>query len=379
MKMIYKDTTNVNMAGHPVCQDCVDVAVSPAGDRAFLGCQASNNLCLADYLTNYNNNEVRAATAYAGGAGPGIREVVWTPYNNKVLAAIWFNTMAGSKLMILDSDSVSVGFGGTISTNYYSFISGTSANQIYGPEGIGVWPHFDRDGDKISDLIEATNYDTEFTAGRVLAFHLDPTFKEGSNLIAAIGQPGGAPDNGYLRNGIKLPEEGIGYRHFYGTDPLNFDNWGTLRLVKTIEAVAKDWNLKHPEGPRISIGDMSKRQGGDWHPDHDSHQNGRDVDIRYILSNHAEGPTDFCRGYPNCDEANPANYDHDLTSQLINLFVKQGVSLVLVDPDAGIPQGGVIQWDGQDGNSHCGTPDAQKQKCINKDRGHSNHFHIRIP
>ncbi|OGP56020.1 MAG: hypothetical protein A2V67_13835 [Deltaproteobacteria bacterium RBG_13_61_14] len=344
---------------HPDCQNCSDVAVSPQGDRAFLGCYYTNNLCMAENLTNYSNNEVRAATAAVTGTGAGIREVAWTPYRNKVLAAVWFNTMAGSKLMVLDSDSVSVADGGTIKTNYYSTIAGNSVNQIFGPEGIGVWPHFDRDGDKISDLVEAVNYQGIFRENETIDY-LDPTVADTVSSFPNPGMPIG------MIGGFRLPDEGIGYRHFYGIqlDYNKGDNWGTLRLLQIIEAVGREWNLQHPEGPRFSIGDMSWRKGGSmcWGPGggppcHTYHRTGQDADLRYMRDDGSEANYTFTNIPP---DPPVAGYSQPLTQELVDLFCKFGATGIYAD------------LQGRDGlTAPPGCP-------MIPTAGHDNHFHIRI-
>src|SRR4030042_289099 len=80
-----------------------------------------------------------------------------------------------------------------------------------GPEGIGVWPHFDRDygdtviRDNISDLIEAVNY-RGVLRQNLTTDYLNPLV--GDTVDSRAG-------NNTLIGGFKLPSEGIGYRHFY--------------------------------------------------------------------------------------------------------------------------------------------------------------------
>jgi len=205
-------------------------------------------------------------------------------------------------------------------------------------------PHFDRDGDKISDLIEARNVGTNTVNFRPTIPDTDPS--------QAVGDPDGVPNPGSLVNGILLPEEGIGYRHFYGADPFpNSDNWGTLQFIKIIEQVGREWNLKHPEGPRISINDLSKRQGGYF--GHTSHRNGQDADLRYIRSDGSEGPFSF--------DVDPiADYNQTLSRELVLLFCKAGIILIYVD-----------------GRANVDHPDPAGCQ-IEAIGGHSDHFHIGI-
>jgi len=151
------------------------------------------------------------------------------------------------------------------------------------------------------DLVESRNEGTNTVNFRPTVSDNDPS--------TANGQP----NNGTLTGGIFLPEEGMGYYHFYGADARFTDNWGTLKLIKIIEEVAREWNQSHPDGPRIGVGDMSLRAGGLW-IDHASHQNGLDVDLRYLRSDGAESGYTF----PN------TGYSQTLTQELIDLFCATG-------------------------------------------------------
>jgi hypothetical protein len=224
-----------------------------------------------------------------------------------------------------------------------------------GPEGIGVWPHFDRDGDKISDLMEAVNVAyRDWNA-------FDPTVANLNVISFSQIQVG---DTGSLVGGVVLPEEGIGYRHFYGLDPYpNSDNWGTLRMLQIIEAVGREWNLINKEGPRISIGDISFQNGGQmcWGPGggppcHDWHQMGRDADLRYMRDDGSEANYTF---------PDP-HYSQSLTDELVKLFCKYGVTEVLADLDPNYPE--------ENRSGLVSSPGCT----ITPTTGHANHFHIKI-
>jgi len=119
------------------------------------------------------------------------------------------------------------------------------------------------------------------------------------NPSIARGTPEGS--DGALEGGIDLatPDNGngyyeSGYYEYQSGDVVNTDHWGTLALVNTIEKVGRSWwgsyDGREPEcwfdidSPRFGVGDMSLQAGGSWKPDHDTHRNGRDVDVRYIRS-----------------------------------------------------------------------------------------------
>lgn len=90
------------------------------------------------------------------------------------------------------------------------------------------------------------------------------------------------------------------------------------------------------------------QQGGPF-PPHSSHQNGLDVDVRYVRSNGSEGPVDF-------DGSIASLYDNADTQTLIDKFCNTGAIAIFVDDRANII--------GQ---------------CTVTAPGHSSHFHVRYP
>jgi hypothetical protein len=341
-----------NLAGqHPPCFGGVDVAISPLGDRAWFGFNYSNNVGLLEVAdgtaTILAATQATVGCTYSSKAGcvaPWIREVAYTPYRNKLIAAIWGATAADSYLKVLSADttSIPVGTTGTISASLYVTADHSS---LQGPEGIGVWPHFDRDGDKISDLIEAVNYEGILRANGTTDY-LNPV---SSDTVDS------RPNGNTLVGGLRLPDEGMGYRHFYNVQAdINADNWGTLRLLQVIEAVGREWNYYHPGGPRISVADISMRRGGTFTP-HKSHKNGRDADILYVRSDGKEAKFDF-------DIDQVSDYSKPLTQELVNLFCEMGVNLIYAD---------------KAGRSQLTAPAGCTIDLTEDD--HQHHFHIRIP
>lgn len=51
-------------------------------------------------------------------------------------------------------------------------------------------------------------------------------------------------------------------------------------MISLIATVGAQWYQNHPT-PRIGVGDISLQNGGQFLP-HSEHQNGLDVDIRYV-------------------------------------------------------------------------------------------------
>jgi penicillin-insensitive murein DD-endopeptidase len=71
---------------------------------------------------------------------------------------------------------------------------------------------------------------------------------------------------------IRQPEEDKARGHF----------WGTAELAGLVRASATSVAHAQPGGGRLSVGELSRRGGGNI-PGHRSHQNGRDVDLGFYL------------------------------------------------------------------------------------------------
>ena len=196
---------------------------------------------------------------------------------------------------------------------------------------------FDSDGDGISDPVERNNSTNNYADLQTGRCDPDPT------------RPVGNPSGGQLQGGLNLPDRGSGYRHYLGTDRVDTDDWGTLDLLGCLEAVGRDL-----EGRNISlgIGDLSLRAGGSF-PPHASHQNGRDVDLRYVRSDRRQVPLDL--------RFEPDSYDLEATKAVFEAFFRRcEVDVMFVDIDR-------IGF----------TIDGQEQRLVHVN-GHSNHFHVRL-
>jgi len=155
----------------------------------------------------------------------------------------------------------------------------------------------------------------------------------------------GTHHNGTLEGDTSLVV-GPGFYHFLGTDAAGTDDRSCVESTHDdIQTVGQFW-----VGTRMGVGDLSAVGGGNF-PPHASHQNGLDVDVRYVRSDGVEGPFNF-----NADPA--ARYDQAETQELIDLFIAQGATAIFVDARANIVDAtGVVQTD----------------------NGHFNHFHVRFP
>ena len=129
----------------------------------------------------------------------------------------------------------------------------------------------------------------------------------------------GTVSNGTLYNGLRYGDAGTGYYDKNQNDICwrDMGKYGTLELVNYLEKVARAWNQLHPypPGPRIGLGDASLQYGGDYwdcHGNHhDQHQNGLEVDLRYVRNDNIESPVTI----------SSTAYDRPRTQQLVNLFL----------------------------------------------------------
>jgi penicillin-insensitive murein endopeptidase len=202
----------------------------------------------------------------------------------------------------------------------------------------------------IMDLTNVNVTACNFTPGTYPAQHI--------NVYSASGfHRGAACSGGSIVNGTQLGEsDGTGRFHYHGDDLVGFvDTAGVNEwLIETIKDVGNRWYQIHPSGPRMATGDTSKAGGGSWSPNHQCHQNGLEVDVRY-LKNSGEGPLDLI--------TDPSTYSKALTIQLLQEYVGTGrVRRIYVDPAADITATDVPGVEIDNGPN----------------RTHRNHFHVEL-
>ena len=220
-----------------------------------------------------------------------------------------------------------------------------SPTEKIAPEGsqdvdCGAVAAWDTDGDGLSDSIERNNADEGYHPFDPAACDEDPT------------RPQGSWHGGTIDGAVNLTDRGAGYRHYRNSDPVDGDDWGTLELIRCIEAVGRGWQ---PSGRRLNVGDLSLRPGGPFIP-HRSHQNGLDVDLRYARKDGRDHPLDL--------RYHPEDHDIDATRELLRLFLERcEVLFILVDSER-------IGFAAEDlGPGH---------QALRHAPGHSNHFHVRL-
>jgi murein endopeptidase len=166
----------------------------------------------------------------------------------------------------------------------------------------------------------------------------------------------GEPWSGRLVRGVKLPPQG---RLFFTWDPVRnvspnraYRRFATSRLIRITLGVLRSHAAEHPDAPRVGIGDLSRRKGGDFGKrfgglGHSSHQNGLDVDVYYPRRDGRER-----------EPRKPAQIDRRLAQDLVDRFVEAGAQFVFVGP-----------------NTKLTGPPRVVQPLAN----HDNHMHVRIP
>ncbi|MBC8067952.1 MAG: penicillin-insensitive murein endopeptidase [Deltaproteobacteria bacterium] len=100
--------------------------------------------------------------------------------------------------------------------------------------------------------------------------------------------------------------------------------WGTTTTIDRIRGAVDQYRRRHPHGPLVHIGDISKQGGGPLHP-HLSHRVGRDVDVGYVLRGEDADRTRF-------SGVTHDNLDVARTWSLVRAFVDTGgVEVIFLD------------------------------------------------
>lgn len=132
-----------------------------------------------------------------------------------------------------------------------------------------------------------------------------------------------------------LPQNGaVGYYSYAAAS----SQWGTEKTIESLKSVASQFAVKKP-GVNIGIGDISFRLGGKMSP-HDSHQKGKNVDIRPLRTDGSEEPVSI-----DDDE-----YSHDDTKILVELLLADANVKSILFNDKKIPK--VTYYQGHHNHLH---------------------------
>lgn len=147
--------------------------------------------------------------------------------------------------------------------------------------------------------------------------------------------------------------------------------WGTTLTSARLGEVFGAYAGAFPDAPPVAVHDISLPRGG-WLPPHASHQNGRDVDIRYPLRG----------GYSGAGRPDPAMLDLERTWFLIKRFIDTGdVVYVFMDRRH---QRVLYEYAREQGetleslNRLFEYPRRHSSAVIRHDPGHQAHFHVRF-
>ncbi len=216
----------------------------------------------------------------------------------------------------------------------------TETEVVTPPILCGTAAGWDEDGDGISDTIERNNSESGYVPFQLPGCDTDPS------------RPGGSYYAGRLDGSVNLKDRGTGYVHNRGGDPVDADDWGSLALLACLETVGREWEAT---GRELNVNDLSQRGGGRFRP-HRSHQNGLDVDLRYVRRDGKSHPLDIRR--------DPEAYDADATQALMKLILDHcNVNVIFADVDR-------LGFDSRQLGS--------ERQVLAYAPGHSNHFHLRL-
>lgn len=212
-------------------------------------------------------------------------------------------------------------------------------------------------------------------AGSAAATPTAPTpYRRGSRSI-------GFPFEGSLRNGILLRE--TPHLRFTPEYAPGGNFYGTYELVQLLHRAAAHVGRRFP-GSKLSVGELSRRQGGRI-SGHNSHQNGRDVDLSFYMldgagrpfmpwafanfddAGHGEGPNVGLRFDDARNWALVARLVTDGEARVQYIFVGSGLRRRLLD-------------EGRRQHASPSILDRAARVMVQPAEGHPhrNHFHVRI-
>ncbi len=215
-------------------------------------------------------------------------------------------------------------------------------------------PSWDTDCDSISNAVE--------TNGANSYLYLNPDLYD-DNPSLARGWPCSTQcvgiECGWIEKALNMVNYGTGYYHYNPEKrDVDHDDWGVLHLINMIEGAGRDWyDYYGATKPRIGVGDLSwgdayyESFGGYIWP-HVCHQNGLEVDIRYVRNDTFEVSLDIA------DSTQWQYFDEEKTGKLIDFLIGHAnVHYIYIDTlHTSIRRSGITYHRG----------------------GHSDHFHVKI-
>jgi LysM repeat protein len=193
---------------------------------------------------------------------------------------------------------------------------------------------------------------------------------DGEILPAFRPPPVKRAGGGRLRNAVRLPSS----RHYRIKRP--HLSYGTAKTIRLIQAAISSYRRRHRTGPKINIGDISKKGGGKL-PPHLSHRTGRDVDLGYVLLGKDASRSRFAgvhRGNIDLPRTWALVSAFVETHEVVYIFMDYNVQKWLYDyaKEHGVSEkylDEIFQYPRGRGRSH---------GIIRHWRSHKNHFHVRF-
>jgi murein endopeptidase len=161
------------------------------------------------------------------------------------------------------------------------------------------------------------------------------------HLSRSIGTPG----NGRLVDGVLFPAWGRDHfawnfreQRIGGSDRTR---WGNCQVVRAVLRGLAAYHRRNPQAPRVAIGDMSLRHGGEI-DGHSTHENGRQIDLYFPRRDRK----------PREPHA-VAQVDLHLSRELVRAMLHAGPYRVLIGPHIRIPTPPrVMRWPHHDDHLH---------------------------
>ena len=148
----------------------------------------------------------------------------------------------------------------------------------------------------------------------------------------------------------------------YNPDGYDIDDWGTLKLINTIEIAGIEWG---DSDPRMQVGNLSKRYGGSFPPSV-GNQNGLKAYFRYVRS---DGKNISLHLVDSPSTKYDAYATKSLMAKIIDAAAQANseVTVILVNLDS-------LGFD----NSDLDFATSANGNVLVNWTGHSDHFHLKL-
>ena len=192
--------------------------------------------------------------------------------------------------------------------------------------------------------------------------------------VAPPARSVGSPNAGHLEGGVQIA--GNKAMRIVGAN-----RWGLPDLVGMLERASKRVADKHP-GAMLTVGDLSKKGGGDI-GGHHSHENGRDADLGFYLTD-AKGRAVLAPRFATIDEEGrakgmPLRFDDAKNWELVEALTSDGHARVLQVFVANHLRARLLAYAASRGVSQA-VRDRAAGLMLQPHHAlpHDNHFHVRI-